>query len=44
MSVLIERLTGELGYPLLDHANVDDFIQQQPYSVLFFTEDPSPLS
>ncbi|WP_417222451.1 hypothetical protein [Amphritea sp.] len=41
MSVLIERLTSELGYPLLDHANVDDFIQQQPYSVLFFTEDSS---
>ncbi|MBU2966403.1 hypothetical protein Q4508_14875 [Amphritea sp. 2_MG-2023] len=41
MSELIERLTSELGYPLLDQSSFDGFIEQQPFSVLFFTEDPA---
>lgn len=39
-SPLINRLIDELGYPLLDKSNFEEFIQQAPYSVLFFTEEP----
>ncbi|MGB0663215.1 MAG: hypothetical protein ACPGMR_05440 [Pontibacterium sp.] len=39
-SPLIERLTEELQYPLLDQENFDDFIKNAPFSVLFFTEAP----
>ena len=38
--MLIERLIKELGYPLLDDANFDEFIKNQPFSILFFTEEP----
>ncbi|WP_432474066.1 hypothetical protein [Amphritea sp. HPY] len=38
--MLIKRLTQELGYPELDAENFDSFIESQPYSVLFFTEEP----
>ncbi len=41
MAELIDRLTEQLGYPLLDQSSFDEFIQDQPYSVLFFTEDPA---
>lgn len=39
-SPLINRLIDELGYPLLDTENFDAFIQANPFSVLFFTEEP----
>lgn len=37
-SPLINRLIDELGYPLLDSSNFDEFISSAPFSVLFFTE------
>lgn len=36
---LIDRLSEELSYPLLDLSNLDDFLSQNELSVLFFTED-----
>ena len=39
-SPLIDRLVDELGYPVLDDDNFEDFITSTPYSVLFLTEDP----
>lgn len=39
-SPLIQHLTDELSYPLLNADNFDAFIEQAPYSVLFFTEQP----
>ncbi len=36
---LIERLTDELGYPLVDLDNIDEFFSSAELSVLFFTED-----
>ena len=39
-SPLIDRLVDELGYPVLDDDNFEDFITNTPYSVLFLTEDP----
>ena len=36
---LIDRLTHELNYPLLDLSNIDEFLSQNAYSVLFFTQD-----
>jgi len=38
-SPLIERLITELGYPLLDEANIEAFVADQEV-VLFCTEDP----
>jgi hydrogenase-1 operon protein HyaE len=38
-SPLIDRLTEELNYPLLDLSNINEFLKQNDYSVLFFTED-----
>lgn len=38
--MLINRLTEQLGYSLLNNENFDEFINSQEYSVLFFTEDP----
>jgi len=37
---LIERLTGALGYPLLDAASLDARVQAEPFSMLFFAGDP----
>lgn len=37
---LIDRLTGELGYALVDEANVDSFAASHRYSVLFFAGEP----
>ena len=37
--MLIRRLIDELGYPELTQETFDDFIQSQPYSALFFTEE-----
>ena len=36
---LIDRLSEELNYPLLDLSNIDAFLAQHEHSVLFFTED-----
>ncbi len=36
---LIDRLSEELNYPLLDLSNIDAFLTQHEHSVLFFTED-----
>jgi hydrogenase-1 operon protein HyaE len=36
---LIDRLSEELNYPLLDLSNIDDFLSDNNHSVLFFTED-----
>jgi hydrogenase-1 operon protein HyaE len=36
---LIDRLSEELNYPLLDLSNIDAFLQQHEFSVLFFTEE-----
>lgn len=38
---LLDRLSTELGYPLLDATGVDAFIAEPGVSVLFFTEDPA---
>jgi hydrogenase-1 operon protein HyaE len=38
-SPLIDRLNQELNYPLLNLGNIDCFLAEQEYSVLFFTED-----
>ena len=38
-SPLIDRLSEELGYPLLDLEGVAAFLPQHDFSVLFFTED-----
>lgn len=37
---LLDRLTGELGYALVNEENLDTFILQQPLSVLFFAGSP----
>ncbi len=37
---LIEQLNSRYGYPSLDAASVDHFTREQPFSVLFFAEDP----
>ena len=39
-SPLVQRLTHELGYPLLDESNFAAFVESQEHCVLFFTEDP----
>lgn len=39
-SPLIDRLVEELGYPLLDQHNFDETVRSQPFSLLFFTEEP----
>ncbi len=36
---LIDRLTEELNYPMLDLSNIDAFLADNDFSVLFFTED-----
>ncbi len=36
---LIDRLVIDMGYPVVDTANLDEIITAE-YSVLFFTEDP----
>ncbi len=36
---LIDRLSEELNYPLLDLSNIDDFLAQHEHTVLFFTQD-----
>ena len=36
---LIDRLTDELNYPMLDLSNIDAFLADNGFSVLFFTED-----
>jgi len=36
---LIDRLTEELNYPMLDLSNIDAFLTKNDFSVLFFTED-----
>ena len=39
-SPLIDRLTTELGYPLIERDQLDAFSRAHEHSVLFFTEDP----
>ncbi len=39
-SPLIQRLTEQFGYPVVDESSVDEFLQASEHSVLFFTEDP----
>ena len=39
-SPLINRLVEQLDYPLLDQQSFDEFVQAQPFSLLFFTEEP----
>ena len=36
---LVDRLSEELHYPLLNLSNIDKFLAQNEHSVLFFTED-----
>ena len=36
---LVDRLSEELNYPLLNVTNIDEFLAQNEHSVLFFTED-----
>ena len=36
---LIDRLTDELNYPMLDLSNIDAFLADNDFSILFFTED-----
>jgi len=36
---LIDRLVEELNYPILDLSNIDAFLAENDFSVLFFTED-----
>jgi hydrogenase-1 operon protein HyaE len=36
---LVDRLSEELNYPLLNLTNIDEFLAQNEHSVLFFTED-----
>lgn len=36
---LIDRLTVELNYPILDLNTIEEFLAEHEYSVLFFTED-----
>ena len=36
---LIDRLSDELNYPLLNLGNIDNFLSQNALSVLFFTND-----
>lgn len=38
---LIDRLSEEVGYPLLGEENYETFIQEHETVVLFFTENPS---
>ena len=38
---LLAQLGERYGYPTLDLDSFDPFIAEQPWSVLFFTEDPS---
>ncbi len=40
-SPLIENMIEKYGYPLLDEAAHDTFIQNHEECVLFFTEDPT---
>ena len=41
MSVaVLDRLTGELGYPVVDPDNVDAFLAGKEEAVLFFPNDP----
>ncbi len=42
-SVLIEKLTTQHGYPLVDTANVDAFLAEPGDRVLFLTGDPDKL-
>lgn len=36
---LLDRLTEEFNYPVLDLSNIDAFLADNDFSVLFFTED-----
>lgn len=38
-SPLIDRLSQELNYPILDLDTIDEFLEKHEHSVLFFTED-----
>jgi hydrogenase-1 operon protein HyaE len=40
-STLIQRLTAEHAYPVLDESSLDAFLAANAHSVLFFTEDPA---
>jgi hydrogenase-1 operon protein HyaE len=40
-SALIERLSRELGYAVVDVDSIDGFLDRHPESVLFFTENPA---
>lgn len=39
-SPLLDRLTQELGYPMLDATNYDSFVESNETVALFFTNDP----
>jgi len=39
-SPLIDHLLKNQGYPLLDQHSFDDWVAAQPFSLLFFTEEP----
>ena len=38
---LIGRLLNDFGYPLLDQTNLAEFLAENEFSVLFFTDDPA---
>ncbi|AKH21754.1 hypothetical protein [Sedimenticola thiotaurini] len=39
-STLIRLMIEQQDYPVVDTTTLDDFLQAQPHSVLFFTGDP----
>ena len=41
MSVLIERLVTESGYPVATLDTIDDLVSSNEFLVLFFTNDPT---
>ena len=42
-SPLIERLVGELGYPVVDLGSHDEFVGRPGMNVLFFPGDPATV-
>ncbi len=40
-SPLIESMIEQYNYPVLNEASIDEFINAQQESVLFFTENPT---
>ena len=39
-SPLVQKMIDRHGYPIINEENVDNFLQEHEYAVLFFTENP----